>query len=172
MSKSKISPIEIENCPIMFKNFAGKERPPFNAEGNRNFCAVIEDERLAERLQEDGWNVKCLAGHGDEQPPRYYIQVAVAYKYNPPKIFMMTKHKRVSLDESTVETLDYAEIVRNENGDQVVDLIITPYEWNLKSGSSGVKAYLKSMYVTIEEDRFAEKYADYGEDDDERNMPF
>jgi hypothetical protein len=150
--------LTIENAKIFWKNFSGRGST-FNAEGSRNFCVEIDKED-AKELKADGWNVKYSKPKEEGDEPSPYIQVTVAYGNYPPKIYLVTRKNRTLLDEDTVGELDRAEI-------EHVDLIISPYPWTV-NGKSGIKAYCKTMYVTIEED-FGGRYSDY---EYEEQLPF
>lgn len=143
----------IEDARIIFRNFAGKEGM-YNREGDRNFCVLLENV-LAMQLDEDGWNVKALKSRELDDPPQPYLLVSVGFKIRPPNIVMITSRGRTTLGEDEIEILDWADIRK-------VDLSIRPYEWSV-GDKSGIKAYLKSIFITIEEDALDLKYADLEE---------
>lgn len=142
----------MEGVRIIFRNFAGKEGQ-FNREGDRNFAVLLE-ERVATAMAEDNWNVKWLKPRDEEEAeePQAYLPVSLNFKGRPPRIILITSRGRTNLDEDSVEMLDWADIIN-------VDLIVRPYEWNV-NGKTGIKAYLQSIYVTIEEDALEMKYSE------------
>jgi len=151
MAQQKVTQnITIEGARIIFRNFSGKEGK-YNAPGNRNFCVLL-DENLAEDLMRDGWNVRYLRPREQEDEPQAYMQVKVAFGNIPPTVVLITSKGKTRLNEDSLDILDWAEIKN-------VDLIIRPYNYDV-SGHQGVKAYLKSIYVTISEDELESKYMD------------
>lgn len=162
--------VVIENARIIFRNFQGKESE-FNREGDRNFGVILPEE-LAIPMEQDGWNVKRLKPNEEEKEAGiefgpWWLQVKVGYRGGPPKIVTITSRGKTAITEDTVETLDWVEIAtagppqKNEDppeGSPLVDIIIRPYHYDV-SGRKGISAYLKTMFLTINEDPLEQKYA-------------
>lgn len=139
----------LEDVVLIFKNFAGAEGQ-YNTAGDRNF-AVLLDPDTAAQLATDGWNVRTLEAKEEGEDDAFYLPVTASYKNQPPRIVMITSRGKENIGEDLVDVLDYAQMA-------TVDLICNGYDWSV-NGKSGTKAYLKSMFVTIEEDFLERKYA-------------
>ena len=145
--------LEIPNAHIFYRNFSGVEKK-YNPAGNRNFCVEIPEDVMVDNttlyqvLLEEGWNVRLMPPRNEGDAPMHYIQVNVSFKNVPPNIWMIAGRRKTRLDEGSVDSLDYAEI-------KTVDLVINPYNWE----PGRVKAYLKTMYIEIVQDAFADKWA-------------
>ena len=141
----------VEDATLIFKNFAGLEGK-YNRAGDRSFSLLLPPD-LADRLHREGWNVKQLRVREEGDTPQAHIHVAVAFdKGRPPKITMVTSKGKTPIDEDMCNILDWIDI-------ETVDLILNPYNWSV-NGNSGIKAYLKTMYVVIHEDYLDMKYRD------------
>ena len=153
--------ITIENARIVYRNLSGKP-DKFNSKGGkRTFSVVIDDPKFAEELEKEGWRIKQFKPRDeDDSEPGHFLQVKVLYsERSNPHIYLCTKKSKTMLNEETVGSLDYAEI-------SSVDIVIRPYEYDV-NGNQGISAYVKTMYVNVVEDEFADKY-DY----DEEEVPF
>ena len=146
--------VQIDDARIIYRNFAGAPSK-FNREGDRNFAVVIEDQDIAEALTEKGWNVKIKPPREEGDDPFMFLPVKVKFNERGPRVYLQNSlggRNRVTLDEDTVGILDNVDITN-------VDLDIRPYDWDVQ-GKTGRTAYLQSICVTQEVDRFLDRYAE------------
>lgn len=144
-------PLIIENAHLMFRNFSG-EKGKYNKDGLRSFSVKIEDPELADRMAADGWNIRVLDPKEEGDPQAFHLPVAVSYEYRPPRVTMIRNGRKIELSLDNIGELDYETIIG-------ADVEINPSEWDV-NGKHGIKAYLKRLYIEVEADPFADKYAD------------
>ncbi len=148
-------PLVIEGAALMFRNFRGGPTK-FNSDGGlRTFCVELDDE-LAEIFSKMGFNVSVTKPKNDDYEPVPYMKINVSYRYedNLPSVNLYQGGRRVELTESSVGTLDFADIID-------CDVV---FKGSPKRDGSGLTAYLQTIHVTIREDAFRSKYAQYDED--------
>lgn len=148
--------IMLENVTLAFRNFSGK-KSEYNQDGRKEFSVVL-DEATAQALTNQGLNVKARQPRDEDDDIFYHLPVAVRYgsPVRDPEINIITQKGRQRLDEESCAMLDFAEIVK-------CDIYINPSRWTMASGKTGIKAYLTTMYATINLDPLALKYADVPE---------
>ena len=144
--------LQIDDARIIYRNFKG-EGSKYNREGDRNFAVVIPDQEMTDKLVEEGWNVKIKPPRDEEEEPFMYLPVKIKFNDRGPNCYLVSGRHRTRLDEDSVECLDNIDILS-------VDLDIRPYDWEV-NGKTGRTAYLQTINVTQQVDRFAERYEDY-----------
>ena len=142
--------LQIDDAKIVYRNFSGVGSK-FNREGDRNFSVVIEDENDAQKLIEDGWNVKIKAPREEGDTPFMTLPVKIKFNDRGPSVYLKSGTAMNRLDEESVNILDDIDIVS-------VDLDLRAYDWEV-NGKLGRTAYLQAIHVTQNVDRFAKRYA-------------
>ena len=143
--------LQIDDARLVYRNFAGAPSK-FNREGDRNFAIVIDNQDLADKLIEEGWNVKIKQPREEGDEPFIYLPVKVKFNDYGPKVYLTSGDRTNMLDEESVGILDRIRILS-------ADLDVRPYDWEV-NGKEGRTAYLQSMGVTQLMDRFDERYSD------------
>lgn len=138
--------LQIDDARIVYRNFSGTGSK-FNREGDRNFAVVIPDQDVADELVNRGWNVKIKPPRDEDDTPFMFLPVKIKFNERGPKVYLQSGDKMVELDEESIDCLDDVDILG-------VDLDIRPYDWEV-NGKQGRTAYLQSIHVVQEVDRFA-----------------
>lgn len=146
--------ITIEDAKLKFLNFSGRPDKYNPIGGIRTFSVVIPEDKIdVDMLLADGWNVKRSNPRDDDDADSFVsearLQVKVAFGKYPPEIWVTTSGGRILYREDIIDLLDNVDI-------KSVDLMIRPFKWNDRGD---IKAYLKKMYMRIEEDVLAKKWA-------------
>lgn len=143
--------LQIDDARIMFRNFRG-EGDRFNREGDRNFVLIIPNEEIADALAKEGWNVKIKDPREEGDTPFIYLPVKVKFNDRGPQVYLVTGNRHNRLTEESIGMLDDIDIAS-------VSMDIKPYDWEV-NGKTGRTAYLQTIEVFQEIDRFAAKYAE------------
>lgn len=141
--------LQIDDARIIHRNFEGRG-DKYNREGDRNFSVVIEDQEIYDALIAEGWNVKVKPPRDEDDVPFMFLPVKIRCNDRGPAVYLKTGDAVNRLDEDSMGVLDEIEIVS-------VDMDLRPYDWEV-NGKTGRTAYLQSIHVVQQVDRFAARY--------------
>lgn len=136
------------------RNFSGNP-DRFNRDGGvRYFSFVIDDEKLANELMDDGWNVKRYV-RDEDSDPEYTLKVKIGRFVDYIKRADNMHKRPIDLidpkdreDQEALACLDYENIVK-------ANLRIVGRPWD-----DGISAYLKAGVFIVQVDDLLEEFAD------------
>ena len=143
--------LQIDDARIIYRNFAGAGSK-YNREGDRNFAVIIPEKEMADALIAEGWNVKVKPPRDEDEDPFMFLPIKVKFNDRGPNAYLQTVTRMNRLDEESIACLDDVDIIS-------VDMDVRPYDWEV-NGKAGRTAYLQSIKVIQEVDRFAARYAE------------
>ena len=143
--------LQIDDARIIYRNFAGAGSK-YNREGDRNFAVIIPEKEMADALIAEGWNVKVKPPRDEDEDPFMFLPIKVKFNDRGPNAYLQTGARMNRLDEESIACLDDVDIIS-------VDMDVRPYDWEV-NGKAGRTAYLQSIKVVQEIDRFAARYAE------------
>ena len=143
--------LQIDDARIIYRNFAGAGSK-YNREGDRNFAVIIPEKEMADALIAEGWNVKIKPPRDEDEEPFMFLPIKVKFNDRGPNAYLQTGARMNRLDEESIACLDDVDIIS-------VDMDVRPYDWEV-NGKAGRTAYLQSIKVIQEIDRFAARYAE------------
>ena len=143
--------LQIDDAHIIYRNFAGAGSK-YNREGDRNFAVIIPEKEMADALIAEGWNVKVKPPRDEDEDPFMFLPIKVKFNDRGPNAYLQTGARMNRLDEESIACLDDVDIIS-------VDMDVRPYDWEV-NGKAGRTAYLQSIKVIQEIDRFAARYAE------------
>ena len=102
-------------------------------------------------LRKKGFRVREIAPNKYNDETTYILKVKVSYRFDAPNVFVLSQMGKRRLEEDTVGELDHLSISK-------CDISIVGSNWTIPSGDSGVTAYLRSAYVTLNIDPLDAEY--------------
>ena len=88
----------------------------------------------------------------------------MSFAYKPPALYMVNKFGKMLVDEEDLKMFDESDLAN-------VDLILNPYNWKYHN-DTGIKAYLKKMYATLNTDELDDLYPDAVNQSPSDDVPF
>ena len=134
-----------------FRNFSGEKSGRYDTPGKRYFHFIIEDDEIAEQLNNEGWGVHVLNPRDPQERPTHFlkVQIRLGSPYFRCDCYSVSRDVKTLLTDETLRTLDGADI-------DFADLDIRPYEYE----DGHISAQLEEGFFNVRASHFADRYSD------------